>query len=184
MSNPEPIKRKTESTWGLKWTPELDEAILRFWDQGMSARAIAIQLGDRSRNACIGRLNRLKAPKRNPPKERIKRSPADNARSQKSPAHLAAVAAVEMSRTVYDQSPKLFDGVPRTIGTVEAGECRWCSGEPGIIAPLCGHPTVKSSSLCDHHFQRAHTPQMAASAERRAQAESSMSRSMARVNLA
>lgn len=169
MSNPEPIKRKTESTWGLKWTPELDEAILRFWDQGMSARAIAIQLGDRSRNACIGRLNRLKAPKRNPPKERIKRSPADNARSQKSPAHLAADAAVEMSRTEYDQSPKLFDGVPRTIGTVEAGECKWMAGTPSPTETVCGHPQKFNSPYCQEHHERGHDKNGPASAERRAQ---------------
>lgn len=181
MSNPEPIKRKTESPW----TPERDAVILHLWDAGESARNIAARLDFTiSRNGVIGRLGRLNAAKRNPPKERIKRSPADNARSQKSPAHLAAVAAVEMSRTGYDQSPKLFDGVPRTIGTVEAGECKWMAGTPSPTETVCGHPQKFNSPYCQEHHERGHDKNGPASAERRAQAEGLMMKNMLKVGLA
>ena len=41
------------------WTKQKVDKLTKFWEQGISAREIAEKLGEISRNAVIGKANRL-----------------------------------------------------------------------------------------------------------------------------
>ena len=56
----------------MKWTPELETLALDGWKTGKTAREIAAEIsaaaGEKvSRNAVIGKVERLGAPRRRPP---------------------------------------------------------------------------------------------------------------------
>jgi hypothetical protein len=52
------------------WSADDDAMLRELWDEGLSALAISKRLGTRSRNAVIGRANRLRLAKRPSPLSR------------------------------------------------------------------------------------------------------------------
>lgn len=53
-------------TEGRQWSEEEDKLLRKLWSEGASATEIGMELAGRSRNAIIGRVHRLKLPKRRP----------------------------------------------------------------------------------------------------------------------
>ena len=51
----------------MSWTPERTDLLKRLWNSSLSASAIALKLGNTTRNAVIGKAHRLKLPGRPSP---------------------------------------------------------------------------------------------------------------------
>ena len=150
--------RKGQTTY----TQELDDKMKRLWSEGFSSGQIALETG-LTRNAVIGRLSRLKAPRRDNPRipvkvpPRVQKSRPDRY-AERSTFHLAT----ELEKQEYDASPFIgLDGLPYTTLTIPTfGACRWLAGEVSADAPLCGHPTAEHCSYCSKHAARAFQPMM------------------------
>ena len=145
-----------------RWDEAIDLDITDRWVKGESAGQIAAHLSSVigagfTRNAVIGRLSRLGAPKRVNP-----RANEHAPRKVVRPVKLVPPKPItDTERRDYDAAPFLQDGKPYTIGTIPAsGRCRWIYGEPDIDSALCGHPTHKQSNYCEHHYARAYQPQI------------------------
>lgn len=137
------------------------------WSEGYSASQIARKLASegfpkRSRNAVIGKLHRLGFTRGSDAqrahterKVRIKRQASivfvpnkvlRVTRHELLKGELAEIKALE---------PVSFEGGPRTILTIQAGECRFMAGE-GPDAPLCGRACA--GTWCDQHARLVYQP--------------------------
>ena len=135
----------------MSWTPQEVETARTMWNAGESASAIAAVLKGKSRNAVIGKLNRLgdlggvqarakpKAPRRAvapkpaPKRPAVKREPVERDEMvQPAPAPLRGTVTLE---------------------TVGYRQCRYPMGDPrkGAAMPMCGHKTDEGRSYCDAH---------------------------------
>lgn len=129
------------------WSPERDERLLELWRSGLSASEVGEQISV-SRNAVLGRLHRLKEPKRNIPLEvlsfRQRRYP--NGR----PPRVRRKDPPKFERPV-----ELFaDNNPhkdRNVGLIEAmsNQCREIVGDDGL-AVFCG-AEIAHKSFCRYH---------------------------------
>ena len=135
----------------MSWTQQEVDTACTMWNAGESASAIAAVLNGKSRNAVIGKLNRLgalggvqarakpKAPRRavapkpEPKRPAIKREP------------------VERDEMVQPEPAPLRGTV--TLETVGHRQCRYPMGDPrkGAAMPMCGHKTDEGRSYCDAH---------------------------------
>jgi len=89
----------------MKWTDERVALLKKMWEEGVSASHIAVQLGDVSRNAVIGKVHRLKIsrPTKSAPEKTLK----DNA--------LALDKAEPDQSPKEAQSSKIVDKVERRV---------------------------------------------------------------------
>jgi GcrA cell cycle regulator len=139
----------------MDWTEERIETLRRLSLQGMTARQIAEHLGGVSRNAVIGKLNRLdrerKAPSAaKPVTAKVVRirdaapAPAPRPRLSPPPAQPRAPIRCEETRGAA------------TFLTLEAHMCRWPIGDPcGADFSFCGQP-AQGRSYCSQHASQAY----------------------------
>jgi GcrA cell cycle regulator len=152
----------------VHWTKEEDDLLKKLHiDQGLSASLIAAQLRGKTRNAVIGRIHRMKLPRR---------GQADNVahmrrliRSGKAKPNnyilSAKKAGSETKAKAYAPrlNPEPFNApavneIPtRTFATLERGECRWPIGDPAQPDfGFCGCPAIPGQTYCDNHRKRAY----------------------------
>ena len=142
----------------VPWPTEVEEEAIRLWEAGKTAGEIAVAL-DRSRNAIIGKLNRLgiipsgraaviadRSMRRVAEKrERIRRTPLPAPRSRKW-RHLKMVDSTDEGRA------DLISILDLTRLT-----CRWPIGdpkEPGF--GFCGRHSLDGEPYCAEHHVRSH----------------------------
>ena len=141
----------------VPWPTEVEEEAIRLWEAGKTAGEIAVAL-DRSRNAIIGKLNRLgiipsgragviadMAMRRVAEKrERTRRTPLPAPRSSKW-RHLKMVDSTDEGRA---DLISILDITRRT--------CRWPIGdpkEPGF--GFCGRRSLDGEPYCAEHLVRS-----------------------------
>ena len=150
------------------WTDERIEELKQLWGKGLSAAAIARAMGCRSRSAILGKVHRLKLPKRDGTDRestRVLSKMHAKRRQRRSVAvavgigrggHIAPPAA----KRVVPLPPAPKDVKPAhtvTLEALEAKHCRWPYRENGKTT-FCGCEVIVGSSWCGQHFRRVYKP--------------------------
>lgn len=125
------------------WSDERVATLRKLWAEGLSASQIAKQLGGVTRNAVIGKADRLglvgRSAQAKPDLGRIKSAVAKKvARSKKTEA--AVLQPIDATLT---------------IETVRAGQCRYLAGEPS--GPVCGRE-APVGPFCAYHRALCYQP--------------------------
>jgi GcrA cell cycle regulator len=165
----------------MHWTDERVELLKKLWSEGLSASAIATELGGVTRNAVIGKVHRLglsgraKTPAPTP-QRRVKptRNPSHPLRPQAptpvirgntalAPQMTALVAVEEQAepklRPVEDVVVPMSERV--TIMELREHMCRWPLGDPGREDfRFCGSRIGAHGPYCSHHAAIAYQPIM------------------------
>lgn len=161
------IATDSGSSTPSNWTPERVAKLLEIWPLGTSASEAAALIGGVSRNAVIGKVHRLKLPKRpqdcggsrqvSPEAlaERVQKRRALGAHRQRVRRALARGAelpkyeapepqAVAVSAPTFEGSLKL------PFASLGPLQCRFIEGEAPDYES-CGNPVAGSTSWCHHH---------------------------------
>lgn len=118
----------------MEWTDERVELLKEMWTAGYSARQIAEKLGGTTRNAVIGKANRLGLSK--PTKSAI-------TRKQKREAQRPPVVEIP--------------GPGATLLNLTSTTCRWPQGHPGEPGfAFCGARTAPGQPYCPYHASIAY----------------------------
>lgn len=141
------------------WPQEREEMLKKLWAEGLSASKIALRIGSITRNAVLGKRQRLDLPTRKGLYANVKRQPkphrADGALAQR----------VKKLRNGTHPTPSRCDDGDRlpppsdwlTFAELEPNSCRWPAGE-GKDIRFCGAPKCdRSESYCDYHEARSRT---------------------------
>lgn len=146
----------------MSWTPLADDTALRLWAEGKSASEIAGELWEAlhmrtTRNAVIGRLNRLKAPKRSvlQTQTRLERRRATE-RQRKFVAPRRPIKVKPMPET----KPAAPEPESRNVSLamLNSFECHWVTDTTPYEQRYCGHTVALGSNYCPHHEARARQP--------------------------
>ena len=163
----------------MHWTDERVELLKKLWSEGLSASAIAAELGGVTRNAVIGKVHRLglsgraKAPAP-VPQRRTKptRTPSHPMKATTTPPAVrgntalavepAAVEAVDAqpepeTKPASDVVIAMSERV--TIMELREHMCRWPLGDPGREDfRFCGSRIAPGGPYCGHHAAIAYQP--------------------------
>ena len=132
---------------------------------GATASKIAIQLGNRTRNAVIGLLHRRKImmsifrnkpyPTKLPKKAQNKTAPISVSASkpQSSPSSSFSKEIYKLEDLFESKSSGVIYGKINILDAHRT-QCRWITDSPIV----CGDPIVNNSSWCKGHYQRVFTP--------------------------
>jgi len=141
---------------GSSWTDQKVAIALQMAEEGASAAQIAAAIGDVSRNAVIGKLNRIGKPlsgvnglrRAGTPRERAiaVRRPPSRPRSKFIPAF--EPTPVEPTPELIALEVERGDGVH--IVDLETHHCRWPHGNDGETW-YCGRQRDGDSSYCEGH---------------------------------
>lgn len=127
------------------WTEHRTEMLRNMWTAGASASEIANALGGTTRNAVIGKINRLKLPTR-----RMQGRDMDHAQRR--------AAEARAPRPKLDPEPEIrtdaWSPLPGTnpVALEHVTGCRWPIGDP--LSPdfcMCNAQRVEGSSYCRDH---------------------------------
>ena len=164
----------------MLWTEEAVEALRQLALEGRSATVIAAAIGAASRNAVIGKANRIgiklggggqasdrtgsAAVERPRPQLRAPSRPAIVARRQSPPPALPRVRAKRRAWIFADA--KVGEMLRVGLENVEEANCRWPVGDP-IDADFayCGLQTAEGHSYCAGHCRMAYRPPASAPRE-------------------
>ena len=152
------------------WTDAAIETLRQMALEGKSASSIAMALGAPSRNAVIGKANRIGvkltghihcvAPRASRPSTERPRRPAI-ARTDAPLWKRVAVPAVPRERKPAWAFAQAQVGEMLKVGLEEIGEsnCRWPIGDPTSEEfAYCGIQTAKGRSYCAGHCRMAYKP--------------------------
>ena len=139
----------------MEWTEERIETLRRLSLEGMSARQIAEQLGGVSRNAVIGKLNRLDREAKAPSQPKPVTAQVGRIRdAAPAPRPRPAQPSVEPRAPIRCEEARGM----ATFLTLEAHMCRWPIGDPcGADFTFCGRP-ADGRTYCDSHARQAYRP--------------------------
>ncbi len=136
----------------MAWTDERVGKLRKLYSLGWSASKIAVALGCVSRNAIIGKANRLGLPaakKESCRKPKVTRKVGD-------PKPVASVP-----RPVPEVPEIIPEPVAKRLSVFEltTQTCKWPIGDPrGGEFYFCGCPTGLKRVYCSHHEQVAYKP--------------------------
>jgi len=148
----------------MGWTDERVAQLTKLWADGLSASQIAAQLGGITRNAVIGKVNRIglsgraKSPSSSSPRPRKARSSGMLRVSRPSMRGNTALA--------YDYDlepePELIE-IPveqrKTLLQLTEKTCRWPVGDPGSADFFfCGGEAANELPYCSYHSRVAFQP--------------------------
>lgn len=125
------------------WTDKNVETLTTMWSEGKTAADIAEALGGVTRNAVIGKANRLGLEKRPSP---IKKTGATAEEKTVTPVK---TAKKNNSTSSDDKSFSILD--------IKEGMCRWPSGDPKEDDfHFCGKKALEGCSYCESHASEAY----------------------------
>jgi GcrA cell cycle regulator len=154
----------------MNWTDERINLLKTLWTEGLSASQIAAELGGVTRNSVIGKVHRLKLPRRaavSPPEAAGRKRARKPRRALKAPW-----------RQIQAEPPKFVSEAP--AGPVEASmpiptptisfleldncpalpsRCRWPFGDPAKEeVRYCGKRPIAGLPFCGYHCRLAYQP--------------------------
>lgn len=180
MTEQAPMLRDSASAvssrfYNAPWTEERVDRLKRLWDSGLSAGKIAAELGSVTRNAVIGKVQRLGLLGRakNPPRSTPRHIVQARARQKydhgggirerlKSKVRRNAMARPETAESFPSESTSEFDAaIPIeqrcTLLDLTAANCHWPVGDPGTPGFFfCGGAAAPGSPYCVHHSRVAY----------------------------
>lgn len=136
--------------YGTEWSAEDSALAATLWREGQSSAQIAKKVG-RSRNAVIGRLDRIGArgqARATGAQSQVRTGKVVNARLKAKVA--AKPKAAKQLPTATKREARPADFVGKDFAALEADECRWIEGEPSSQM-FCAAPVLPGQSYCEHH---------------------------------
>jgi GcrA cell cycle regulator len=157
------LKMKRSNVGAAPWSPERVQKLRELFDQGLSCRDIANELGSVSRNAVIGKLTRLGltrgAAARQKPAKRARARRAKSARPideltkdlQQQFAITRRRAAVPVFKAIEISDLNIEIAAAR-VSLIDAtkDQCRYPAADDGSAIMVCGAP-VREGSYCIRH---------------------------------
>ncbi|PJK29262.1 GcrA family cell cycle regulator [Minwuia thermotolerans] len=137
------------------WTEERVVRLRELWGSGMTAAQIADELGDVTRNAVIGKANRLGLSKPGRPRS-VKPKP--------SPRRHIAPRPAQGLRPEPEETPEAPLAPPPPPGALpQHRRCQFPIGHPGDDDfRFCDHETVSGKPYCNYHCRVAYRQRVAA----------------------
>jgi len=138
------------------WTAERIELLKSYVDAGLSCGQIAREIGV-SRNAVIGKINRLQLPRGNRPAVRPpRRRPAPPTRPRLVTQHHILMALHAVPQPAVEEVA--VPGACRcSLMELNEGKCRWPIDEPGSESfGFCGNEAVENLPYCAAHARMAY----------------------------
>ena len=133
---------EAQSLMSSFWTPEREAMLRSLWRQGLSCSVIARRLGAPSKNAIIGKVNRLGLPMR-------ARAGGLKAKAKGSTRPQATADELQAWRQHIRACR------PRTIFELRDGMCRMIIADGCPETQLyCAQPTVPTKSWCPDCYER------------------------------
>lgn len=151
------------------WTDDRVSDLKKLWSSGLSASEIAAELGTMTRNAVIGKINRLglsgrlKYPRRS--NEGQPRKPRIKAQTVHYPHNLrAAKARRSMPPKICDEPlapppPNAPDPMLYSVRQISDQTCRFPHGDPKTDHfGYCGHAPTNGTPYCEYHQRVMYKP--------------------------
>lgn len=144
---------------GREWTADEDEKIKRLAADGYSASQIAAEMNERSRNAVIGRLNRIGARLGDLCSPGQPRKPTGKPKKPRNQP--ARIAVTPRAKQLFSPLPAseafiaLETSTPVGLMDLKDGQCKWPVGEL-----YCGNATDFRKVYCAKHQATARRPPM------------------------
>lgn len=145
----------------MNWTEELKERAKELWQSGLSARAVAAELGNGlTRNAVIGVLARMGASHRDAGFQRSpngQRKPqAPRIRRPRKPVNFGGVWGTYPNKEAEPFVPRHDDIIPLNLSVLELTDrtCKWPYGDSPFA--FCGHPVKEGKPYCGGHCALAY----------------------------
>ena len=141
------------------WDQSRVSLLTKWWAEGTSAGVIAAKLGGTTRNACIGKVHRMKLPSHKSPQQADRQAKRNRRRAKarangQAAAHVAAVLRLPKFQIVPLPPPT---GEVGTIPFAHADHrhCLWIPADPREDSRVCGKSRVRGTSWCEDHLRRA-----------------------------
>ena len=143
----------------MSWTTEKEEKLRELWKKGHTASQIASVLGDKTRNAIIGKAHRLNLESRTTSKKiKPKVNRENNAPSEVKTQKLGRKArfkALLLDKNFEQENPKKFEELTDKT-------CRWPIGHPyEKNFYFCGREPMEKFPYCKLHVLYAFQPKNA-----------------------
>ena len=149
----------------MSWTNERVELLKKLWGDGQSASCIAARLGKVTRNAVIGKVQRLGLQgratlvTRRPPRASLLPAAKSQPRTGKRSPGLARSRRQETKPRRPTAPPELGPApdAPVTVLTLTPANCNWPEGDPKRTGfHFCGRDKPPDRAYCPHHAARAY----------------------------
>jgi GcrA cell cycle regulator len=153
-------------TYHFAWTDEAEKKLTDLWEAGFSATEIARLFdGAISRNAVLGKVDRLRLPSRTvtvrktslmPPAEP---KPRPVAKPKPAPVEKKMGKTRQIRFTPPEPLPPYVPGQPVGLMQLKDGMCRWPADSETDQHMFCALPVgSEHSSYCPHHRLKAYVP--------------------------
>jgi len=139
----------------MSWTDQKIEKLKELWGKGNTASQIAEIIGGMSRNAVIGKANRLNL------SAKIKSRNSNNFSTQKIDVEVnAGSKKIRKSKFKSLLIEKDFEPEnPKQLEELDENSCKWPSGHPNESTfYFCGRNSLKDFSYCKLHVLYAFQP--------------------------
>jgi GcrA cell cycle regulator len=154
------------------WNKANEEKLAALWAEGLSASAVARQIGCKSRSAVIGKVHRLKLPGR---KTAFRTAEIKRIHGKRRKSNLPKVRDMSLEPPVrrvpglqyiniVTTEPAIDapSATPKSVETLTSRCCRWPIGDPQDAAfHFCGGSSVPGLPYCQGHAARAYQAPLA-----------------------
>lgn len=132
------------------WTEEEEEILRRMWGEGASATAIANALENRTRNAVLGKADRLHLPTRS---NKSREAPKARKRAMPKTPFMFGSGRKKGYRPVMNRAdaPVPLEGI--TVLTMQGIHCKWPVAGEGQQTLFCGHGRESGKPYCRYHVR-------------------------------
>jgi GcrA cell cycle regulator len=140
------------------WTDDRIAELKRLFEKGLSCSQIAAELGHVTRNAVIGKLNRLGLGKG--PTASSARIAALRPTQPREPKPRLKPRFPPLSVVSTDEPALPPDVCPNRISLLDAmeGHCRWPAADDGSASMVCGDDKFPGHAWCARHCRVAYEP--------------------------
>ena len=138
----------------MVWTVDRIDKLRQLWGKGNTANQIAQIIGDVTRNAVIGKANRLNLSNKLSPKSTINNS---NNFHKKKPTNIPEGKRVKFKSLIIEKNFEPEN--PIQLEELNDNTCKWPTGhpnEPNFY--FCGRKSLKYFSYCKLHLLYAFQP--------------------------
>lgn len=144
----------------MAWTDERVATLKKLWADGLSASQIAKQMGEVTRNAVIGKVQRLGLSGRATPSRPGPKVKKSNAPKQSKGSGESKQTAPSSQPAALVADPVILpDGELVTVLTIRDSMCKWPIGHPNSADfRFCGAETHNGGQYCEGHASMAYQP--------------------------